>query len=100
MARTLTPLTYLAICGVLITLTGLTVGASFVELPGRWHILLGLSIAAVKGTLVVLFFMHLLWSTRLVWIVAVVSVFWLGMLAVLTMSDFTTRGLVPFMPGH
>ena len=45
----------------------------------------------LQGTLVVLFFMHVKYSTRLTWAVVVGSVFWLGILLVLTMSDYLTR---------
>jgi len=44
-----------------------------------------------KAVLVILFFMHVKYSTRLTWAVVVGSVFWLGILLVLTMSDYLTR---------
>ncbi len=44
--------------------------------------------------------MHALLSPRLTWAVIVVSCFWLGILLVLTLTDYFTRGMVPFMPGH
>ena len=43
-------------------LTGLTVFVSFIELHD-WNIVLALVIATIKGTLVVLFFMHLFYSS-------------------------------------
>ncbi len=48
----------------------------------------------------VLFFMHVIVSPRLTWIVVIVSIFWLGTLLVLTLTDYMSRGSVPFMPGH
>ncbi|TMQ35631.1 MAG: hypothetical protein E6K70_01165 [Planctomycetota bacterium] len=60
----------------------------------------GLIIGLCKASLVVLFFMHALVSSRLTWIVIAVSGFWLGLLLVLTLCDYLTRGMVPFMPGH
>ena len=50
-----------------------------------------LAIAVFKATLVVLFFMHVKYSTRLTWAVVLGSVFWLGILLVLTMTDYLTR---------
>jgi len=44
-----------------------------------------------KATLVVLFFMHVKYSTRLTWAVVLGSVFWFGILIALTMSDYLTR---------
>jgi cytochrome c oxidase subunit 4 len=98
--RTLTPATYTIVCAILLALTLLTLGVSFIHLPGVWHIVVGLIIAVLKAILVVLFFMHVLISGRLTWLVVAVSCFWLGLLFVLTLGDYFTRGLVPLMPGH
>jgi cytochrome c oxidase subunit IV len=83
--------TYFAIFGSLMVLTVLTVGAAFVDL-GVMNSVLALSIAIVKATLVVLFFMHLKYSSRLVWVVGGAALFWLGILLVLILSDYATRG--------
>ena len=98
--RTIAPTTYVIVCTVLVLLTILTVGASFIPVQGVWRIVIGLSIAVCKATLVVLFFMHVLISPRLTWIVVLVVCFWLGILVVLTLSDYFSRGMFPFMPGH
>jgi cytochrome c oxidase subunit IV len=87
----LTPRAYYAVFAALIGLTLLTVGLSFVDL-GRLHTAVGLSIAALKGLLVAGFFMHILYSSRLIWIVAGTGLFWLGILIALTMTDYLTRG--------
>ena len=63
---------------------------AFVDL-GPLNTVAALAIAVFKATLVVLFFMHVKYSTRLTWAVVVGSVFWLGILLVLTMSDYLTR---------
>lgn len=93
------PPTYVVVCVVLVLLTFLTVGVSFIPLHGWGHVAAGLTIGLAKASLVVLFFMHLLASSRLTWIVAAVACFWLGVLVILTFADYLTRGLVPFMPG-
>jgi cytochrome c oxidase subunit 4 len=98
--RDISPRTYVTVCVLLILLTFLTLGISFLHVPGVWHITLGLIIAVCKATLVVLFFMHALVSPRLTWIVILVVCFWLSILLVLTLSDYFSRGMVPFMPGH
>jgi cytochrome c oxidase subunit 4 len=92
--------TYVIVCGVLILLTVLTVGLSFLPLGGAWHLAFGMTIGLCKATLVVLFFMHVLFSSRLTRLVVLVSCGWLLILLVLTLSDYFSRGLVPFMPGH
>ena len=94
------PRTYAIVLAILLTLTVLTVGVSFLDLGAPvWHIVVGLAIAVLKGSLVVLFFMHALYSSRLTWIVIVVAIFWLGFFLVMTLSDYFSRGLMPY-PGH
>jgi cytochrome c oxidase subunit 4 len=99
-ARTISVPTYVTVCAILVGLTALTVSVSCFHVPAVWHIVIGLLIAVCKASLVVLFFMHVLISPRLTALVVIVSVFWLGILLVLTFSDYFSRGLVPFMPGH
>jgi cytochrome c oxidase subunit IV len=98
--REISPATYIAVCAVLIVLTLLTLTVSFAPLAGAWHIVLGLLIGLCKATLVVLFFMHALRSDRLTWLAIAASCFWLGIILVLTYSDYFTRGMIPQMPGH
>jgi cytochrome c oxidase subunit 4 len=85
------PTTYFAVFGALILLTALTVGLSRLELTETWHTIFGLSIAVTKATLVILFFMHVFWSTRLTWLVAVSGILWLGILILYTLNDYATR---------
>jgi cytochrome c oxidase subunit 4 len=92
--------TYVWVCVALILLTVVTVGFSFARVPPPLHLGFGLSIAVIKASLVLLFFMHLLFSRRLTWAVVAVAVFWLGVLLVLTYSDYFTREWIPFMFGH
>jgi cytochrome c oxidase subunit 4 len=49
--------------------------------------------------LVALFFMHIRHSTKTTRIVVVGGLLWLGILLLLSMADFTTRGWIPF-PGR
>jgi cytochrome c oxidase subunit 4 len=98
--RLLSPPGYVVVCVALVALTVLTVGVSFAPLHGPWHIVVGLAIAAVKASLVVLFFMHAIKSDKVTWAVIAFSAFWLGILLVLTYTDYFSRGFVPLMPGH
>jgi cytochrome c oxidase subunit 4 len=101
MARhAIAPRTYVIVCVLLVLLTALTVGVSFIPLPGAWHLTFGLTIGLCKATLVVLFFMHVLLSNKVTWAVIVVVCFWVLILFGLTLTDYFTRDLVPFMPGH
>ncbi|HKO00274.1 MAG TPA: cytochrome C oxidase subunit IV family protein [Thermoanaerobaculia bacterium] len=71
--------------------TVLTVWASRVDL-GWANTPIALVIATVKAVLVILFFMHVIHSTRLTWVVVIGSFLWLGVLFVLTFTDYLTRG--------
>ena len=82
---------YYTIFAILMLCTALTVWIAFLDL-GALNTVAALVIAVFKATLVVLFFMHVKYSTRLTWAVVVGSVFWLGILLVLTMGDYLTRG--------
>jgi caa(3)-type oxidase subunit IV len=57
----------------------------------EWHTVVGLTFAVCKAVLVALFFMHLLSSSRLTWIVVGGGLFWLGILMALTLADYLTR---------
>ena len=84
---------YLMIFGALMVLTLITVAVAFVDL-GNLNVLVAMTVAVIKATLVVLFFMHVRWSTRLTWIVAASGFVWLLILFGLTLSDYMTRGWV------
>jgi cytochrome c oxidase subunit IV len=86
---------YYTIFGILMLCTYLTVQIAFFDL-GPFNIVAALAIAVFKATLVVLFFMHVKYSTRLTWAVVVGAVFWLGILLVLTFSDYLTRPWLTF----
>ena len=73
--------------------TILTVAAAMVDM-GALNNLVMLLIACTKATLVILFFMHVRWSTRLTWVVAMSGFFWLLILFGIGMSDYLTRGWV------
>jgi caa(3)-type oxidase subunit IV len=58
---------------------------------GPLNVVAALTIAVFKAALVVLFFMHVKYSTRLTWAVVAGSIFWFGILLVLTLGDYLTR---------
>ncbi|HWA98641.1 MAG TPA: cytochrome C oxidase subunit IV family protein [Pirellulales bacterium] len=92
--------TYLTVLVALIVLTIATVAVSFVPLEGHWHLAAGVGIAVLKASLVAVFFMHLFAGPRVVVLTAIVACFWLGILGVLSFSDYLTRGEWPSVPGH
>ncbi len=89
------PTTYYAVFAALILLTLLTVGVSFVDI-GSWHLFVGLVIGTCKALLVALFFMHVLYSGRLTWVIVMGALVWLAILLTLTMTDYLTRGWLAY----
>jgi cytochrome c oxidase subunit 4 len=84
---------YYMVFAALIVGTILTYAAATVDM-GPLNNIVMLTIACAKATLVVLFFMHVRWSSRLTWVVAMSGFFWLLILFSLGMSDYLTRGWV------
>jgi cytochrome c oxidase subunit 4 len=84
------PLVYLAIVGVLLVGTALTVWASFIDL-GPWNPVIALGIACTKATLVVLFFMHVKYSTKLTKLTVIAGLFTFMALIGMTLTDYISR---------
>jgi cytochrome c oxidase subunit 4 len=82
--------TYYLIFAALILMTYLTVQISAFDL-GPLNTVAALGIASLKATLVVLFFMHVKYSTRLTKLAVLAGVYWLMILLALTLSDYLTR---------
>jgi cytochrome c oxidase subunit 4 len=84
---------YYSVFAALLVGTALTVGAAEVDLGALNNVVM-LAIACTKALLVILFFMHVRWSTRLTWLVAASGFVWLLILFGITMTDYLTRGWV------
>ena len=82
---------YVAVFGALLVLTALTTAAAFQDL-GPLNNVVALGIAVLKATLVVLFFMHVRYGTRLIPLVVAACLFWLVILIALSLTDYLTRG--------
>ena len=82
---------YFLIFLALLVGTALTIWAGLIDFPGPLNVIIALTIASIKATLVILFFMHLRYSSRLVWIIFGAALFWLALLFALTLSDYWTR---------
>jgi cytochrome c oxidase subunit 4 len=90
---------YVTIFLALLVGTALTVIAAFMDFPWQLNTIVALTIATAKATLVVLYFMHVRYSTRLVWVIVGAALFWMGILFALTLSDFYTRGWLSTQTG-
>jgi cytochrome c oxidase subunit 4 len=89
---------YITIFLVLLVGTALTVFAAFYDFPYRLNTVIALTIATAKATFVVLYFMHVRYSSRLVWVIVISALFWMAIMFSLTFSDYWTRHLLS--PGY
>jgi len=84
--------TYLKTLIALLILTGITVGASYIHFgSGAANVVVALTIATIKGTLVALFFMHLLHDKPVNGLIAGAGFVFLGLFLMFTLLDFDTR---------
>ncbi len=81
-------------------LLGLTLLTSLLGLinTGQYDILIAVVIALMKASLIACFFMHAIYESKLVRIVLAGGLLWFAILFTLTLTDYFTRGLLPF-PG-
>jgi cytochrome c oxidase subunit 4 len=83
--------TYAIIFITLVVLTVVTYRVALIDL-GVMNVVVALTIAGTKATLVALFFMHARWSPRLTQLVIAGALFWLFILLSLTLADYIARG--------
>src|SRR5436190_20329302 len=86
---------YLGVFAILVVGTILTYIVALKDLDFIFagaNTLVALLIAFTKMTCVMLFFMHVRWSPRMIWLAAVASFFWLAIMFSYTMQDYLTRG--------
>jgi len=82
--------TYFAIFGILLVLTGVTVTVAYMDVGG-WAAPVAVAIASIKAALVVLYFMHLKYGSRLIALHAASGILFLGILLGITMAEVAGR---------
>ena len=85
---------YIGVFMILVVGTVATYFVATVDLDGIFpgaNTLVALLIAFTKMACVMLFFMHVRWSPRMIWLAAVASFFWLAIMFAYTMQDYLTR---------
>lgn len=80
---------YITVFVALATLTVITVGISYLHLPTHWAILFAMIVATVKGSLVALYFMHLITERKIIYWVLTICLFF-----------FVTLMLLPTFTSH
>ena len=89
--------TYYAIFSALLVGTALTVVMAFVNLH-NFNIIVAMLIAGVKASLVILFFMHVKYTTRLTKLFVSIGFIWLFIMIAITMTDYLTRDWMTYVP--
>jgi cytochrome c oxidase subunit 4 len=85
-----TPRVYLTIGACLLVLTAATTAISYVEL-GTFNAVVALAIACIKAVLVILFFMHIKYSSKLTKLTVAAGFFTFLVLITMTMTDYVSR---------
>jgi cytochrome c oxidase subunit IV len=86
--------TYFKVWAALLLLLGMTVGVAYIHL-GPLNTAAAITIAIVKAVVIALYFMHLKYSARLVWVYAGAGFFWLLLMFTFSFGDFLTRSWLP-----
>ena len=89
--------TYFLIFFALLVLTAVTTSVAFINL-GNFNIVVDLLIAGLKASLVILFFMHVKFSTKITKMFVIAGFFWLFIMMAITMTDYLTRGWLTYKP--
>jgi cytochrome c oxidase subunit IV len=84
------PVIYIVVATILLIMTAVTAAVSFVDL-GTFNAVVALFIACFKASIVVLFFMHVKYSSKLTKLTLFSGLFLFCVLIALTLSDYTTR---------
>jgi cytochrome c oxidase subunit 4 len=82
---------YFSVFTALLVGTALTVIVANFDF-GRMNDVVAITVAVTKMLLVLLFFMHVRYSSRLIWVIVASMFFWLLILLLLTLTDYTSRG--------
>lgn len=89
---------YVAIFASLLAGTALTVWAAYQDF-GFLNLPIALAIATIKASLVVLYFMHVKYASKLTQLASVLGFVWLAILLGMTSSGIFTRDWVGTAPG-
>jgi cytochrome c oxidase subunit 4 len=85
-----TPFQYTLVFGTLLLFTGITVGAAFIDL-GVLNPIVALGIACFKAVIVILFFMHVKYQSKLVKMTVGAGFFTFIVLITMTLTDYMSR---------
>lgn len=84
---------HFAVFAALMILTVITVMVSTVDL-GAWNTIVALLVASIKGLVVILWFMHVKFSSRLTQLFVCAGFIWLIVMVLIMTSDYSARGWI------
>ena len=90
--------TYITVFVLLMVFLVLTMVAALIDLDqyaNGLNLAVAMFIAIIKGSMVLLIFMHVKDGSKLLWVFATAAFAWLAVMFILTLTDYTTRGWVP-----
>ena len=82
--------TNLIIFALLMALLAATVGVAYFDL-GDFNVVAALTIATTKAVLIILYFMHVRYSPKIVWLYSGAAFFWLALLIAFGAADYLSR---------
>ena len=89
---------YLKVFTALMVLLVITLAAAAVDLSHVWgplNVLIAATIAVIKAVLIILYFMHVRYSSKLTWFFAGAAFLWLIVMFSFTFSDYMSRNWMP-----
>jgi cytochrome c oxidase subunit 4 len=84
------PGTYIAVYVTLLVFTGITVGAAFIDLH-IFNPIIAVAIACIKAVIVILFFMHVFYQSKLIKLTVISGFLTFLILITMTLSDYMSR---------
>jgi cytochrome c oxidase subunit 4 len=85
---------YFRVWAALLLLLGLTVSVAYIHL-GPLNTFAAITIAVIKAVIIALYFMHLRYSPRIMWVFAGAGFFWLLIMFSLSLGEYMTRPWLP-----
>ncbi len=82
---------YWQVFAALMILLFLTVFVAYMRINPWWAIIVAMTIATIKALLVILYFMHVRYNSKLTWLFVVSGFFWLIIMIGITLTDYKTR---------
>jgi cytochrome c oxidase subunit 4 len=95
MSEAMTKSKYWRVFAALMVLLALTVFIAYMHINPWLAIIAAMTIAVIKAVLVILYFMHVKYNSRLTWLFVGSGFVWLGLMVLFTLTDYKSRDWTP-----